>query len=113
MGCQLIAIADTTAIGNQHPTQAIKKTITTTITDASCKNDSNVFVDGSNKVIKTGNKNTTDYLHSIDFLLKDRKAFSLWEHFFTISSDAIASRATSTITHVLSFCLFLMKLHQN
>jgi hypothetical protein len=48
------------AMGNQHPIQARKKAITTTIEGASCQNEANLLVNGSNKFIKINEKNTTD-----------------------------------------------------
>jgi hypothetical protein len=55
-------IADTTATGDQRNTQATKKAITTIITGASLRNASKVSGDSSNKVIKIGTKNTTNFL---------------------------------------------------
>jgi hypothetical protein len=54
--------AKTTANGNQHTTQKIKKAITTTTTGAFSSNANNVLTDGSKHDKKTDKTITTDYL---------------------------------------------------
>jgi hypothetical protein len=58
--CQFSTKADTTANGNQHTNQTIKKATTTNTTGAFCNNASNVLTDGSKSDEKTDKKITID-----------------------------------------------------